>query len=110
MNINKFSVPNSALDLTTIEQAALNDAIVVTPIYGDSRVVEAMRFYAKDTGLTYSDGTEIEVLNWEEMKFYKNGIKTNKSIVFYQPTDILLEMFDARKYETITLVEYNDCV
>lgn len=101
---NTFSTPNKYAEQMLIEQAALNNANIITEydwiIQGS--VVQAV----KESGLKHKDGTDILVFNWKEMQEGTADIGDN--IVLYDPMFILEEMMDLDRFKKVTFVETND--
>ena len=97
----KFSVPDYAIDITVVEQAAKNDAIIVMPyaLYRDL-IDDGYMDYIESTGLTYTNGEKIQVIPWSA-KF----IFSDRNFVLVQPDSILLEMLnvDDTKVKVITV-------
>lgn len=84
--IAKFSVPNFVFDKLTIEQAALNDAVIVTAI--NDEIVEGLTEFIADLGITSITGEPIQVMTWEEYL----ELEENSPIVFYESYNVLAEI------------------
>lgn len=101
---NKFTSPDGMLDFISIEQAALNNATIITPIY-DGNLANSLEEYVKELGYNCEDGSKIQVIDWEELLHDEGNVKSGNDIVLYQPIDILSEILNLNSYDTVTTVE-----
>ena len=97
----KFSVPDYAIDITVVEQAAKNNAIIVMPykLYRDL-IDDGYMNHIESTGLTYTNGEKIQVVPWSAKFMF-----SDRNFVLVQPDLILLEMLnvDDTKVEIIAV-------
>lgn len=104
---DKFTAPCEALDFLTIEQAAFNNATIVTPCY-DGSTVYALEEYIQELGLNHADGTRIDVMDWEDLLKDEGNVRSGKHIVLYEPMAILSEILNFGEYDSVSIIESSD--
>lgn len=103
----EFNIPDYALDLTTITEAAKRNGIIIVPSNYSKEVIGCLKELIDERGYTHPDGTTILVITWCE--YSENIDKYSKyDPVFHLYKDIFAEVFDYRWMDSVVLVDRND--
>lgn len=102
----RFSIPDSELNQTLIEQAAKNDAIIILPEYNNPELlIETYDEFIKESELTYSNGNRIQVMTY--MDFLSREGNNEENLIISNPNQVLLEILNADE-ENVIFVESNE--
>lgn len=103
----EFNIPDYAIDLTTITEAAKRNGIIVVPSNCSKEVIWCLKGLINERGYTHPDGTVIPVITWCE--YSENIDKYSKyDPVFYLYKDIFAEVFNYHWMDAVVLVDRND--